>query len=459
MKKFTLLSMAASLVFSLGAIGCSGDDEGGGGGDAFEYASSSGKCQLLSEGDVYMGIMVSTGGDVWPVPEFTSIAQLAVNEINAAGLGSDRTMGAILCDSQCLPESGNAVLDELLAAKETNGIDIGVMVGPSCSYVAVEMIERIKDKGIALIAPSTESADLTNADDGDFYFRTIASGAQLGAAQGAYLANEAGAGDGLDKLAIVYVDDAWGSGMAAQTAAAFAAAAGTTVEDSVLMIPYNHEDEDASNDLDAAAAVAAIDTMMEAGIAGGGFLLGYDADTQFSALFAALSAKDDWANDSLHWELSNGLTAEFWNIVNDSDLMQGMGGITPKVPESEASAHFSQLMMSNLNKAVEPYWANTYDAIYMGALGLAMATDPTDGTAVRDALRMTSTGAVVPAGSWDAMLAEIAANGSVNYDGASGPVDFDTNGDVDQQFTHQRFSSSGEYTTDGCWMPSGDTCE
>lgn len=449
--------MAASLAMSFGAIGCSSDDEeGGGGGGAFEYVSSTGNCQLLAEGDVYMGMMISTGGDVWPVPEFTTIAQVAVSQINSnGGLGDGRTMGAILCDSQCLPEAANPVLDELLAAKATNGIDIGVLVGPSCSYVAVEMIERIKESQIALVAPSTESAELTLAEDGDFYFRTIASGAQLGAAQGAYLATEKDA----KKLAIVYVDDAWGAGMAAQTANAFASAVGSTVEDSVLMIPYVSEDEDTSNDLDAAAALTAIDGFMEDGVNGAGFLLGYDADTAFSGLFAAISAKSDWTHGAPDWELSNGLTPEFWNIVNDSGLLENMGGITPKVPDSDAAVWFAEQMTTNLNRAVEPYWANTSDAIFMGALGLAMATDPTDGASVRDALRMTSTGATMGPRDWENILEGIAAGGSVDFDGSSGPLDFDVNGDVDQQFTHQHFNASGEYITSGCWMPSGESCE
>ena len=382
MKKFTLLCTIACFAIGFGTTGCSSDEEGGGGSDAFEYVSSTGNCQLLAEGDVYMGMMVSTGGDVWPVPEFTTIAQVAVNQINSNnGLGNGRTLGAIICDSQCLPEAANPVLDELLATKETNGIDIGVIVGPSCSYVAVEMIETIKEAQIALIGPSTESADLTNAEDGDFYFRTISSGAQIGAAQGAYLATE----QNIEKLAMVYVDDAWGGGMATQTAEAFAAAVGKTVEESVLLIPYISEDEDTSNDLDAAAALAAIDAFMEDGVKGAGFLLGYDADTAFSGLFAAISAKSDWTHGEPHWELSNGLTPEFWNIVNDSGLLEGMGGITPKVPDSDAALWFAEQMTANLNRDVEPYWANTSDAIFMGAIGLALASDPADGASVRDA--------------------------------------------------------------------------
>lgn len=454
MKKFSLLSITAVFALCMGSVGCSGDDDDGD--TTFEYTSASGKCQLLSEGDVYLGIMVSIGGDVWPVPEFTAIAQIAVDEVNNnGGLGNDRKMGAILCDSQCLPESGNAVLAELLDTKASNGIDVGAIVGPSCSYVAVEMIDSIKAAGMPLIAPSTESAALSTADDGDFYFRTIASGALLGAAQGTYLVNEAG----LSKLALVYADDAWGAGMADETAKAFAAAAGSTVENSVLMLPYNHEDEDATNDLDAAAAVASIDAFMEAGIAGGGFLLGYDADTQFSALFAEISAKSDWSNGEPYWELSNSLTNDFWNIVNDSDLLGGMGGITPLAPDNAASQHFASEMMEKTGKAVEAYWGNTYDAMYLGALGLAMAADPTSGASVRDALRMTSTGTKVPAGSWAAMLSEIEATGMVDYDGATGPVDFDENGDVSSLFTHQTFSSSGEFSRVGCWLGDGTSCE
>ena len=60
---------------------------------------------------------------------------------------------------------------------------------------------------------------------------------------------------------------------------------------------------------------------------------------------------------------------------------------------------------------------------------------------------------------WANIVTAIEAGSSVDFDGSSGPLDFDANGDVDQQFTHQSFNASGEYITTGCWMPDGSTCD
>lgn len=474
MKFFKTLIALTATVALIGFTGCSGDDADDDG-DAFTYTSSSGKCQLIAEGDVYMGMTLSIGGDVWPVPEFVDIAVMAITEINAGGgLGNDKKIGAILCDSQCLPSAAHEAMDELLAVKETHGIDLTAIVGPSCSYVAVEIIEKAKNAKIPMIGTSTESAALTTFDDDGYYFRTIASGALLGTAQGAYLANVAD----LEKLAMVYPNDAWGAGMAFQTGNSFAALVGADActwtdldtdgdgendsqqidcADVIQLHPYLHEDEDASNDLDGAATVTAIDGFNDANT--GVFMMGYDADTDFSGLFSALSGATWSSGNAPYYELSNSLTDQFWTIVGDSTLMVGMGGITSATPDSAAAQHLASALMAATGKAVANYWGNTYDGMYMAAAGMALASDPTSGASVKAALAKTHSGTKVPVGSWADALAAIAADGEFDLDGATGPIDFDENGDVSSLFTHQTFDSSGSYVTDGCWLGDGSVCE
>ncbi|MFN3198987.1 MAG: ABC transporter substrate-binding protein [Bradymonadia bacterium] len=473
-KKITAVSLALSIA---GVTGCGGDEEQASAGTSFKYQSVTGKCQVLAEGDVYMGIAVSVGGDVWPVAEFIDIANLAVTEINnQGGLGDKGQLGAILCDTECLPETGTAVFDELLDAKNSNGIDVPLIVGPSCSYVAVEVIDKAKAANVAVIGSSTESTELTSFDDGDYYFRSIASSAQLGTAQGAYLASE----QQLDKLAVLYPVDAWGPGMAFETSNKFAEVtvaqgceAGTSDvtgdgEDDVLsmncpteiqLLPYRYLDEDNTTpEFDGAAIAAALDNFTTEGQNVGVFLIGYEADTFIASLLSEIN-RQEWSNGAPYVELTNTMTTEFWNIVGDSDLLEGIGGITAKAPDSAAAQHFAEAILAATGSEVQNYWGNLYDAIYLGAAAMAIAPDATNGPGVRDSLRKTGTGTKVSVGDWAGILAAAQADGQVDIDGATGPQDFDANGDVSSLFTHQRFNSSGQYETSGCWLGDGTPCE
>ena len=76
----------------------------------------------------------------------------------------------------------------------------------------------------------------------------------------------------------------------------------------------------------------------------------------------------------------------------------------------------------------------TYDAAVVIALAAAKAGEGADSEAIRDALRSVSNppGEIVGPGVEGIMraLALIADGEDLNYEGASGAVDFDENGDV-----------------------------
>ena len=67
-------------------------------------------------------------------------------------------------------------------------------------------------------------------------------------------------------------------------------------------------------------------------------------------------------------------------------------------------------------------------------------------------------GTKVSVGDWATIISEISANGKVDVDGASGPINFDANGDVLSRFTRQQFNSEGKYEFSGCWEGDGSTC-
>jgi ABC-type branched-subunit amino acid transport system substrate-binding protein len=80
-----------------------------------------------------------------------------------------------------------------------------------------------------------------------------------------------------------------------------------------------------------------------------------------------------------------------------------------------------------------PYLKEIYDAAYLIALAAERA-DSTEPAAIRDALREVANGpgkGVGPgAAGWQAAVAQIEGDEDVNYEGASGPIEFDQHGDI-----------------------------
>ncbi|MEM9047802.1 MAG: ABC transporter substrate-binding protein [Pseudomonadota bacterium] len=78
---------------------------------------------------------------------------------------------------------------------------------------------------------------------------------------------------------------------------------------------------------------------------------------------------------------------------------------------------------------VDPYSAQTYDHATLAVLA-AMAAGDATGAAIKDALRTISQGDGMEVSDALAGMETLAAGGSVNYSGASGPCDFDEIGDI-----------------------------
>jgi ABC-type branched-subunit amino acid transport system substrate-binding protein len=129
-------------------------------------------------------------------------------------------------------------------------------------------------------------------------------------------------------------------------------------------------------------------------------------------------------------------TTDLFDTLVGTDL-EGIRGITAmgnptalKAMQAAMKAQFGEgadLTVSRLGE--------NYDAVYLLALAIAKAGS-TDTVAVRDALRTIATppGTVVGPGEFRTALDLIAAGEDINYEGASGSVDFDEYGNVSAVF-------------------------
>jgi len=332
------------------------------------------------------------------------------------------------------------------------GRKMPVVLGPTGSGQALDGQNIAKAAGFPLISPSASTPVTTAAEPqtNRFFFRTAPSHAlqakaiaiRLFKGFGAPAPVDAGAGDGgapagngtCRKVAIVNQDDAYGNPIAAGIKETMTALGGEAPL--VLKVPITAS---ANYDAEVAQVIAA------------------KPDCQVIVAFPAVGAvymrsfKKAIATDtSRDWSSfvsmgSNGLKAEDTLVKgrdNPADpasptSTEGMYvmnfDLSPKTPQANEFKNVFDVTTGADPKADLPgYAANQFDAAVLAVLAIQRAGTTTDGTKIRDALFEVSRPpgtAFSPAKLADALVA-LRAGQDIDYDGASGPVNFDEFGEV-----------------------------
>ena len=113
----------------------------------------------------------------------------------------------------------------------------------------------------------------------------------------------------------------------------------------------------------------------------------------------------------------------------------GMLGTAPGTLQTDLGSAFDDAFVAEFGAAYSsPFVREAFDAIIAIGLAAQAAETNTDSAAIRDALRGTSNGPGTVFGPSEdditAALAAIAAGDDIDYQGASGSVDFNEDGDV-----------------------------
>lgn len=110
-----------------------------------------------------------------------------------------------------------------------------------------------------------------------------------------------------------------------------------------------------------------------------------------------------------------------------NEVTNGLVTFQPS-PDIDSSA-FKRLQTRFGNVEVDPYSAQTYDHASLAILAAAAAGDAS-GTAIRDHVRRISQGDGEKVDNVTDGLRALAAGRAINYEGASGPVEFEPQGDI-----------------------------
>src|SRR5215213_4809518 len=183
-------------------------------------------------GPLRIAVLFPFTGDLSDFGEpFLNSAQLAVDQINAAGGVNGQPMELVQGDSATSPQQA---VEEARRLIELEGVS--AIVGPAGSGETLPVAESVTGPGGVLeISMSATSPALSIAKDNDFLFRTVLSDVSHGIVM-ADLARE----QGYDSACVLYVNNAYGQGLNEAFAQRFTASGGTIT----TQVP--HEQEQAS---------------------------------------------------------------------------------------------------------------------------------------------------------------------------------------------------------------------
>ena len=328
--------------------------------------------------------------------------ELAIKHVNAGGGVFGLPVAVAIGDTTAEPETAVAAARRLVEIEGVHAI-----VGPNASANALPIAERvIGPAAIPTVSFSATSPELTTVADSGFLFRTALSDVS----QGPVLARVARE-RGFDNVGLLHVDDPWGRGLAGAFEAAWSGA--------LVSIPV------------ARGQTGFLDELRESARRGAQALVVIAFET------AALTMVHEAIDNRLYDRFVFGDAAKRLSLVRSigGARLGGMYGTGPATaPENAASAAWEAAYVAEYGQLpVLAYVKETYDATVALALA-AQAAGRLDGAAIRDRLRAVGSepGTVANAGPAGvaAALRVLAEGGEIDYEGASGSIDWDANGDL-----------------------------
>jgi branched-chain amino acid transport system substrate-binding protein len=349
------------------------------------------------------------GGFTGPIESLTppifEAAQLAATHVNEQG-------GLLDGEQIAMPSADTGCIDSTMAVngadRLVNSESVVAIVGALCSGATIGAANNVAvPASVVMISPASTSPALTELEDNDLVFRTPPSDAYQGVVLAQILRDE-----GIDTIAITYVNNDYGKGLADAVDAAFADAGGT------VAINEAHEDgkADYRPEIGSLAASGAETLVVLAYVDGSGQTIIRQAVE--GGDFQSFAGGDGMVGDALIEAVGAG-------------ALDGMILTRPGSPDNPGSETFAQLATDAGLDPNATFAAQSYDAAFVLALAIEKAGSA-DREGISAMLREVANepGEVILPGEWEKAKQLIADGQDINYEGATGSLEFDDNGDV-----------------------------
>ena len=334
--------------------------------------------------------------------------KLAVEQINVAGGVNGQPVTYVTGDT----ELGSGMATAIATAEARRLIDVeGVhaIVGPLAGTIALAVAEGVaRDAQIPVVSPYATSPGLAAANDNGYLFRTTPSNA----AQGIVLADNLVEADGVDNVAVLYVNNPYGAGLSGAFEISF--------DGTVTSVPYKWGATSYLAELRAAAANGA-----EALV-----IVGYSE--------SQVILSESIANDlfKTYYFVSGNRSEDLATAVGAQNV-EGLRGVTPGArPATDSSLAWNAAYKARYGPFSDAFYGGVreaYDAVVAIALA-AEAANSVEGPAIRNQLQsVASPGGLKIIASQASIrqgLRAVAQGTDVDYEGAASSVNWNESGDV-----------------------------
>jgi len=372
---------------------------------------------------IKIGSLMSLTGALAPFgPPIDNGAKLAAAQINGAGGIFGRMVEIVTRDTATAAAVARDAATKLVEIDKVSAV-----VGALASSSTVASSSVTIANGVVLISPASTSPQLTDLKDNDYVFRTCPSDALQGIIQGDVAANQ-----GYKTAAVLFVNNPYGKGLAESFKASFEKRGGKVV----AMVSYEGEKPSYRGEVESAIRLNP-DVLN---------VIAYPVDGNKQLVEAVEIGYEG------EYLFPDGMKGDAVSGGPAKDYIDGSLGTAPGpldvaeavLFENDYKAFLKQQGLSDkeITDAVTvPFRSQAYDAVAL--IGLAIGNTgqqffqmapKEQGKAIRDNLRRVAQppGTHIKYNEFAKAFDLLAKKRAVNYQGVSGPITFDKNGDVTQ---------------------------
>lgn len=377
-----------------------------------------------------IGSLLPTTGDLASIgQQMAAAVPLVVETVNACDGVNGKPVTLVAVDSQTDPRAGAAGMTKLATVDRVAGV-----VGAFASSVSTPAASIATQNKVMLVSPGSTSPVFTEkAQKGDFkgfWARTVPPDSYQGPAL-AQLANK----NGLKRVSTVVINNDYGVGFEKAFVNAFEKLGGTVVNKSS---PVRYDPKATTFATEAAAAFAGKpDAVLGVFYVETGSLLMKSAYQQGLLSGVQVMLTDGMKSDSFPDQVGK---------TNDGKYIAA--GAIGTVPGSDGKAleNLKKLWQSKKNNPPGEFVPQAWDATALLILAAQAAKENT-GTGIASKIRDVSNAPGTEVTDVCEGLKLLSEGKDINYQGASGNVDVDENGDVIGVYDVWKVGDDGKITT------------
>lgn len=375
--------------------------------------STSGSTSTTASKGLKIGSLLPSTGDLAPIGQpMIDTVPLLVKTVNECGGVNGESVTLISEDDQTDPTQGNQAMTKLAEVDKVGGV-VGSFAS-SVSQAAVDVASRNK---VMLVSPGSTSPVFTErAEQGDFngYWARTAPPDTYQARALAKLAKE----KGYDRVSTLVINNDYGVGFEREFVEAFKKLGGTIVNENK---PTRYDPKATTFETEASAAFGGKPQAVAAVLY---------AETGSLLL---KSAYEQGLMDGVQVMLTDGVKSDEFaqQVGKNSDgkyIIENAIGTVPGA-DGKALSSLTKLWQAEKNQAPPAYVPQSWDAAALLALAAESAKANT-GEAIAGKIRDVANAPGTEVSDVCQGLELVRQGQDINYQGASGNVDIDENGDV-----------------------------